>query len=428
MYITLATRRDNVDYINDRKLAELPGDAVTFRGEVTGDFPESSLPTSRELVLKPGAQVIFIKNDFDRRWVNGTIGVVSGFDEIEETLYVITDDGKECDVKPEHWKNIRYKYNERKKEIEEEVLGTFSQFPVRLAWAITVHKSQGLTFSRVVIDFTGGVFAGGQAYVALSRCTSLEGIQLKKPVNRSDIFVRPEIVNFAERFNNRQAIDRALKQAQADVEYAAATKAFDKGDFEIFLNHFFKAIHSRYDIEKPVIQRLIRRKLGVINKLRDNNDQLKSQMAEQQKRLQAYAREYYLMGNESITLAHDSRAAIANYDKALELYPEYTDAWIRKGITLFNDSRYLEAEECLTRAVKLRPAEFKAVYNRGKLRLKQQETEGAIADLDKATTLKPEHAGAHELFGDALMQAGKEAEAALQWRLAEELRKKSSKK
>lgn len=428
MYITLATRRDNVDYINDRKLTELPGDAVTFRGEVTGDFPESSLPTSRELVLKPGAQVIFIKNDFDRRWVNGTIGVVSGFDEIEETLYVITDDGKECDVKPEHWKNIRYKYNERKKEIEEEVLGTFSQFPVRLAWAITVHKSQGLTFSRVVIDFTGGVFAGGQAYVALSRCTSLEGIQLKKPVNRSDIFVRPEIVNFAERFNNRQAIDRALKQAQADVEYAAATKAFDKGDFEIFLNHFFKAIHSRYDIEKPVIQRLIRRKLGVINKLRDNNDQLKSQMAEQQKRLQAYAREYYLMGNESITLAHDSRAAIANYDKALELYPEYTDAWIRKGITFFNDSRYLEAEECLTRAVKLRPAEFKAVYNRGKLRLKQQETEGAIADLDKATTLKPEHAGAHELFGDALMQAGKEAEAALQWRLAEELRKKSSKK
>ena len=102
-----------------------------------------------------------------------------------------------------------------------------------------------------------------------------------------------------------------------------------------------------------------------------------------------------------------TRAAIANYDKALELYPEYTDAWIRKGITLFNDGRYLEAEECLTRAVKLRPAEFKAVYNRGKLRLKQQETEGAIADLDKATTLKPEHAGAHELFGDALMQAGK---------------------
>ena len=428
MYITLATRRDNVDYINDKKLAELPGEPVTFEGEIEGDFPESSLPTSKDLILKPGAQIIFIKNDYDRRWVNGTIGTISGIDDEDGTIYVITDDGKECDVKPDSWRNIRYRYNEEKKEIEEEVLGTFSQFPVRLAWAITVHKSQGLTFSRVVIDFTGGVFAGGQAYVALSRCTSLEGIQLKKPVNRADIFVRPEIVNFAERFNNRQAIDKALKQAQADVQYVAAVRAFDRGDMEECLEQFFRAIHSRYDIEKPVPRRFIRRKLEVINTLREQNRQLKEQMRSQQEYLKKYAREYLLMGNECITQAHDARAALANYDKALELYPEYTDAWIRKGITLFNDGRYLEAEECLTRAVKLRPAEFKAVYNRGKLRLKQQETEGAIADLDKATTLKPEHAGAHELFGDALMQAGKEVEAALQWRLAEELRKKSSKK
>ena len=326
MYITLATRRDNVDHINDKKLAELPGEPVTFSGEITGDFPESSLPTSQELVLKPGAQIIFIKNDFDRRWVNGTIGIISGFDPFEETLYVITDDGKECDVKRESWRNIRYKYNEEKKQIEEEELGTFTQYPIRLAWAITIHKSQGLTFSRAVIDFTGGVFAGGQAYVALSRYTSLEGIQLKKPVSRADVFVRPEIIGFAERFNNRQAIDRALKQAQADVQYAAATKAFDKGDFDTFLNEFFKAIHSRYDIEKPVVQRLIRKKLNIINRLREENRSLKQAAIEKEKSLVKYAREYIIMGDECLKLEM-KEAAMKNYEKAVALCPKFKEAW-----------------------------------------------------------------------------------------------------
>ena len=326
MYITLATRRDNVDYINERKLAELPGDPVTFPGEVTGDFPESSLPTSKELQLKPGAQIIFIRNDFDHRWVNGTIGTVSGFDPEEETLYVRTDDGKECDVKQESWHNIRYTYNEEKHQIEEEVLGVFKQFPIRLAWAITVHKSQGLTFSRAVIDFTGGVFAGGQTYVALSRCTSLGGIQLKKPINRTDIFIRPEIVSFSEQFNNRTAIDRALKQAQADVQYIAAVHAFDRGDFEQFLNEFFKAIHSRYDIEKPVIQRFIRKKLHIINRLKEENRALKQAAQEKEKALVRYAREYIQMGDECVK--HGMKeAAMKNYEKAVTLCPTFKEAW-----------------------------------------------------------------------------------------------------
>ena len=130
-------------------------------------------------------------------------------------------------------------------------------------------------------------------------------------------------------------------------------------------------------------------------------------MNAQKKNLEKYAHEYYLMGNECITKAHDVRAALANYDKALELYPEYTDAWVRKGVTLFDDD----------------PSEFKPVYNRGKLRLHTGDTEGALRDLDKATSLKPRHAGAHECFADALMAAGKESEAALHYRLAEELRK-----
>jgi tetratricopeptide (TPR) repeat protein len=427
MYITLATRRDTVDFINDRKLEELPGEPVVFEGEITGEFPENSLPTSKDLILKPGAQIIFIKNDHERRWVNGTIGVVSSIDE-GGALYVITDQGNEYDVRRESWSNIRYKYNEKKKEIEEEELGVFVQYPIRLAWAITIHKSQGLTFGRVIIDFTGGIFAGGQAYVALSRCTSLEGIQLKKPVNRGDIFVRPEIVSFAERFNNGQAIEKALKQAQADMQYAEAVKAFDKGDFDRFLEHFFIAIHSRYDIEKPNIKRLIRKKLGVINKLQAENVYLKKRMTELKKNLQQYAREYFLMGNEAITQARDVRAAIANYDKALELYPEMTDAWVRKGVTLSDNGDFDEAGRCFNAAIRINPVEFKAIYNRGKLRLMTNDIEGAVADFDKATTLKPDHAGAHEQFGDALLRSGHEDLAGVQWRIAEALREKKKKK
>ncbi|MDR1556595.1 MAG: AAA family ATPase [Tannerellaceae bacterium] len=421
MYITLATRRDHVDYINEKKLKELPGEEFICRGEIKGEFPESSLPTQLHLSIKEQAQVIFIDNDKDRHWVNGTIGKISKIDA-EGKVYALLENGSTHYVEPTSWRNYRYKYNEAEKKIEEEIIGTFCQLPLRLAWAITVHKSQGLTFNRVVVDLAGGVFAGGQTYVALSRCTSLEGLVLKVKITERDIFIRKEIVAFSRMFNDKKLIETAIRESEADLLYAQAIHSFGKGEIPEAVEAFSAALEKRNELVNPPAKRLLRMKLRSLNAQKEEIKHLKEELYALKEIQKEYAREYFLMGNECITKAGDVRAAIRNFDKALRLYPAFVDAWVRKGISLLDTGDYYAAQTCFNEAVRLSPLSFKARYNRGKCLILLKHYEEAVADMDKAIAIKSDHAAAHEYLAEAYRCLGDEKKARYHQHIADELR------
>ena len=212
--IILCTHNYQADRINTEKLAAIPQPAYTFTGEITGEFPEYALPTDRQLQLKTGAQIMFIKNDSgdERRYYNGKIAEIT--DISGDKILVCPEGSREAfPLTPEIWKNVRYTVNKEKNEIEEEELGSFRQYPVRLAWAITIHKSQGLTFDHVVID-AGRAFAAGQAYVALSRCTSLEGIILQSPITPECILTDAEAVAFSRNEQPAGLLEKSLAEAK----------------------------------------------------------------------------------------------------------------------------------------------------------------------------------------------------------------------
>ena len=421
MYITLATRRAQVDFINEKKLAELPGEEYVSVGKIEGDFPESSLPTQLNLSIKEQAQVIFIDNDYERRWVNGTIGMVSGIDE-NGNVYVLLESGVEHLVEPTSWRNYKYKYNEKERRIEEEIVGTFEQLPIRLAWAITVHKSQGLTFSRVVVDLTGGVFAGGQTYVALSRCTSLEGLVLKSKISSRDIFIRKEIVEFSQIFNNQALIEKSLKESEAELQYGRAAQGFRLGNMQEAVEAFAAAVSKRNELDNPMVQRLLRLKLQALNSQKAQIKALREELHSLRETQKEYAHEYYLMGNECITKAHDANAAIRCFDKALNLNPNYVEAWVRKGVTLLDIGEDYDAQVCLNKAVKLSPKSFKARYNRGKCLLKLKYYDEAILDFQQAISIKPKHAASHEYLAEGFRAIGEDELAQQHQDIADALR------
>lgn len=207
-YITLTSTNEAADRINEEKLERLPGQSRLYTGVISGEFDLDSLPTTKTLAIKEGAQVMLLNNDSYGRWVNGSIGRVEEIIEAEgnpDVIMVRLQDDSLVDVLPHQWEIFEFEYDRKRKKIISRVVGTFTQYPLRLAWAVTIHKSQGKTFDRVVVDIGRGAFAHGQVYVALSRCTSFRGLVLKKPIKKGHILMDYRVVRFLTQFQYRKA-------------------------------------------------------------------------------------------------------------------------------------------------------------------------------------------------------------------------------
>lgn len=215
-YIRLMTHNRQVDYVNETEMEKLDSKPYTFVSAVTGTFPEESYPTADSLTLKKGAQVMFIKNDPERRFINGTLGEVKSIDK-NSIAVRLAESGTIIDVEPVEWQNIRYQFDEESKEISSKQIGRFKQYPLKAAWAITVHKSQGLTFDKAIID-VHAAFSPGQAYVALSRCRTLDGLVLSSPVSAS-VFMRDNAVEAYMNYISRPVEELAFSSCYEYFEY-----------------------------------------------------------------------------------------------------------------------------------------------------------------------------------------------------------------
>ncbi len=227
--ITLTTHNRSADEINQRALEKLQGKSHRFLAKIEGDFPQSMIPVLEDLELKVGAQIMFIRNDPEKAYFNGKLAKVIAIDEEDGINVEMLDDGRPYTLKQERWENKRYAVDAVTKDQKEEVLGTFTQYPVKLAWAITVHKSQGLTFDKAIID-VGSAFAPGQVYVALSRLRSLAGLTLRTRIDPSVVSTDKDVIAFSERQHTQQPLPEQLREQQRHYLDAMLTSTFDLGD------------------------------------------------------------------------------------------------------------------------------------------------------------------------------------------------------
>jgi ATP-dependent exoDNAse (exonuclease V) alpha subunit len=201
--ITLATTNSTVNRINATELAKLPGRVLTAKAEISGEFGGRAYPADEALELKVGAQVMFLRNDSDQRWVNGSVGTVT---KIASTVFVEVD-GEEHEVQPAVWEKYKYSYSTVTRQLKRDIVAEFTQFPLRLAWAVTIHKSQGKTYERAIVDLGQRSFAPGQTYVALSRISALSGLYLSRPLRPSDIIVDENVKRFMSQATAVPAIE-----------------------------------------------------------------------------------------------------------------------------------------------------------------------------------------------------------------------------
>lgn len=401
--ITLASRRDTVAMINRERMECLPGEETTFSGKIEGEFPEKILPTDLDLVLKPDAQVMLVRNDRDHRWVNGTLARILEFRK--DHIMVELENGKEVRVEQETWDNITYTYDEKEKKIKEEVLGSFTQYPLKAAWALTIHKSQGLTFSKVTIDMEGGAFSAGQTYVALSRCRSLEGISFVNPLKRSDVIVSAGAAEFSTRFNDAQAAERALKASRAASLSQEAKQSFSRGDMSDAVEKVWEVNTLTGSLAQKSVRRLISSSLSEVASLR-------RQLAENRKRFRELAREFTSMGEMCLDNPIQPEAALANFEKALSLDSTCPDATIGKAKALVELSRYKEADATLSSlSDRKNQAAYEALLLKGDIKVMTNDAAGAVLNYMSASKLRPRDPEPIERIIKAYEEAGMDDKA-----------------
>ncbi len=278
-FITLTTHNAKADAINAQALSDLHGEMKTYGPDIVGDFPEKIFPVEEKLQLKVGAQVMFVKNDlsFSKLYFNGKMGIVQSLSD-QEILVHFPEEQKTIEVEKYEWQNIRYTVNEMTKEIEEEVLGTFVHYPIKLAWAITVHKSQGLTFDKAAIDVSQ-VFLPGQAYVALSRLRSLNGLILLSPLRMNGISNDQEVMNYALNKANEEVLAHTLQNETKKFIHEYLRNAFDWTDLaQEWRNHQFSYNEQSEVSEKSKHARWAKKNAEIVAEILEPSRKFLSQL------------------------------------------------------------------------------------------------------------------------------------------------------